>query len=232
MKLQSLFENRDNPNFQQWFGDSVVVDNTGNPLKVYHGTGNMAGIDSFDPKYTGKGADQLGSGFYFTTNASVASGYVGRRSVHEPKQGGEDSPGVLPVYLSIQNPIVLQFDDATIDIVELTTSQAYKIMLKSPGLRDLDNSRLGDWYDIWSEGISDAQIRNVARHYKNIMHLENEFFDDHSDLFRRTLHAVTGYDGVVQNFEGDTHYVAWFPEQIKSVFNSGGYDRNDHGIMR
>jgi hypothetical protein len=42
-KLASLF---DNPNFAKWFGKSAVVDKTGQPLPVFHGT--KGDFDAFD----------------------------------------------------------------------------------------------------------------------------------------------------------------------------------------
>lgn len=78
---------------------SKVVDAAGKPLVVYHGT--QANFSAFSEEYMGGGADALsnmgdfGDGFYFTKSASDASGYAGKG------QGAN----VMPVYLSVKNPI-------------------------------------------------------------------------------------------------------------------------------
>ena len=71
--------NIDTPEFKAWFGDSVVVDESGGPLEVYHGT--SADFTAFDPSKRGKTDEGwLGSGFYFTTDRSVAESY-GKRTI-------------------------------------------------------------------------------------------------------------------------------------------------------
>ena len=85
------------PAFKAWFKESKVVDEHGQPLVVYHGTranfsqfGNQGGKVHWDTGYSGKG-------FYFA-DAKTASIYAG------------DKPGgaVVPVYLSLQNPLQVQ----------------------------------------------------------------------------------------------------------------------------
>ena len=88
----------DTPAFRAWFGDSKVVDENGAPLVVYHGT--TADISAFDPARIGATTDDgdFGAGFYFTTDQGVASSYAG-------EQPGSN---VVPVLLSLQNPLVVE----------------------------------------------------------------------------------------------------------------------------
>lgn len=69
-------------NFKNWFKSSKVVDAEGKPLVVYHGTG--ADFEAFDG-YS-----------FFTPNTDTASNYANR-----------DRGNVLPVYLALQNPAVI-----------------------------------------------------------------------------------------------------------------------------
>jgi hypothetical protein len=64
-------------NFWNWFGDSKVVDEAGNPLVVYHGTDQS--FDSFDPGMLGKltGAESAKKGFFFASNPENAGFYAG-----------------------------------------------------------------------------------------------------------------------------------------------------------
>jgi hypothetical protein len=85
--------------FKRWFGDSKVVDADGKPLVVYHGT--TYDITQFDPRATmrrGKFfSNELGS--WFSESPNVASAFA--EGIRTPRKGGL----VMPVYLSIKNPL-------------------------------------------------------------------------------------------------------------------------------
>lgn len=98
--------------FRKWFGDSVVVDEQGRPLVVYHGTGR-----SFDAFERGRGSrgdagqgshivdtGWFGSGFYFTPSGRVASHWADVRKTDEERN-------VMPVYLALRNPLVVDRPD-------------------------------------------------------------------------------------------------------------------------
>jgi hypothetical protein len=65
----------DNPAFKKWFGGSKVVDENGEPLVVYHGSGSN--ITSFNKEVLGSntGAKSAMKGFFFTTEKNVARSY-------------------------------------------------------------------------------------------------------------------------------------------------------------
>lgn len=92
------------PAFQQWFGDSKVVDEEGNPLVVYHGTG--ADISKFDTSGNAAATGNVTAvwGSFFTPSTAEASRYVS--DFHQPGSNAlSDKAGnILPAYLSIQNP--------------------------------------------------------------------------------------------------------------------------------
>lgn len=96
----------DTTEFKQWFGESKVVDGSGRPLRVYHGT--TEDFDTFAVSRTGqKMGNKYGRGaIFFTSNPTVASDYA---TVHEELDEGHplDRPNVMPVYLSLQNPLIL-----------------------------------------------------------------------------------------------------------------------------
>lgn len=95
----------DTPEFKRWFGDSKVVNEDGSPRVVYHGTG--ANIEQFDNSKAARGMDKNTRGVpWFSTAPEVASGFAGWQdgsTVGGVKLGNAN---VLPVYLSIQNPLV------------------------------------------------------------------------------------------------------------------------------
>lgn len=81
----------DTPAFKAWFGDSLVVDESGDPLVVHHGTDQA--FTTFD-----MGADTStgvsSNGAFFTKSREVAAGY-----------GGD----VVAAYMSLQDPAVVDF---------------------------------------------------------------------------------------------------------------------------
>jgi hypothetical protein len=102
------------PEFQAWFGDSKVVDANGQPLVVYHGTaGDFA---EFDADRSGRNYLSTGGrrGFFFTSNPGTASVYAETPAFAylDPADAGnarfgDGTANIMPVYLSLQSPIVV-----------------------------------------------------------------------------------------------------------------------------
>jgi hypothetical protein len=116
------------PEFRKWFGNSKVVDANGNPLVVYHGT--AYDFSDFAPEKLGTntGAPSAQVGFFFTDRKKTADYYARgnfpnlesaaqatSRIVYTkdfmPSGRTEEgtTPNVMPVYLSMQNPLVHDF---------------------------------------------------------------------------------------------------------------------------
>jgi len=83
-KWASLNESIDSNEFKEWFGASNVVDGSGNPLVVYHGTEHD--FDAFD---TNKSFD---TGLWFTSN---------KDKIVNGNSGAGTSGKIIPVYLKI-----------------------------------------------------------------------------------------------------------------------------------
>lgn len=77
----------DSKYFKNWFGDSKVVDESGKPLVVYHGTESDEAFSVFEPN-SPDGTPAI----YFSSNKKVANSY----SVNLP---------VFEVYLKMENPL-------------------------------------------------------------------------------------------------------------------------------
>ena len=84
-------------NFKKWFKGSKLVDDAGEPLVVYHGTG--ADFVQFDKTKISR--KKLGEGFYFAPNPASASRYAENSGV---------GMNVAPVYLSIKKPFDLSIE--------------------------------------------------------------------------------------------------------------------------
>ena len=228
-------------NFKKWFGKwdtpgarhSKVVDENGKPLVVYHGTGTS--IEEFNPDFTGQGVDQYGSGFYFTTSKSTADSYQTRRLNDMEKPGGEDNPNVIPAYLNIRNPLVVDASSvSSLYQVPVTPTMASRIIAKAPNIMDKENSILGDFFEeYWETGPNRSMISRLANEYEwTIGSLSTDIFNGNPTEFRQAVKDVLGYDGVQVNFQsGEKHFVAWFPNQIKhATKNSGSYSKSDNRI--
>lgn len=196
---------------RQFFSDSKVVDSKGNLQVVYHGTNNE--FYTFNKELVGKGIDQFGAGYYFTTDKGGAENYGSR---------------VLDVYLNIKKPFTITMTDSGGGLDQfysrsLTKTQAYKILKMHPELYSTDNSPLGDWSErFWTEGATESVIREVAAQMTQIgSFADNSMFGYYPNEFHAAIKEVLGYDGVkVDLRNGESFYVAWEQNQIKDTANA------------
>lgn len=87
----------ESPAFREWFKDSKVVDENGDPLVVYHGT--SAEFEAFDNSKTGTHDRGLwGKGHYFSANVRGPNSYALRQG---------EGARLIPAYVSIKNPLIL-----------------------------------------------------------------------------------------------------------------------------
>jgi len=102
----------DTPEFKKWFGNSKIVDADGKPLVVYHGTG--ADIEKFEKRNTGAGSRESPIGYWFTENPTAASSFADFAA----RGAGAN---VVPVYISMQNPLYVKSYDEIKDIIDDVT---------------------------------------------------------------------------------------------------------------
>ncbi len=213
--------------FKAWFGDwendpqnaSKVVDKKGNPEKtyptkgngeplvVYHGTPS-AGFTEFSLHKTGSNIDSgfLGTGFYFTNNQETANHYARTAP----------GSGVYSVYLSIKNPFYWG---------EKTLGARGLLLYGNP----------------LPEGIHEGVMRRIG--YMPNRDAEPDFAHEKvlSKAIRDELQSL-GYDGVITSLTDlndeeafQYEYVAFEPNQIKSIGNDGTFNpksRNIHKSIR
>jgi hypothetical protein len=118
------------PAFKKWFGDSKVVGEDGKPLVVYHGT--KRSFDTFAPyaeKATrgGQALYDVGA-MFFSADKELATAYSGVIKgmkgyfawPTESAYGGN----VMPVYLSLKNPLVINAENQIYHKVEESIRKA------------------------------------------------------------------------------------------------------------
>jgi hypothetical protein len=86
--------------FKEYIGDSVAIDENGNPILFYHGTDQD--ITTFKPSKEGA----LGKGIYITPNAEYASSYTEENAFGEKRGTGAN---VIPLYARVENPVVITY---------------------------------------------------------------------------------------------------------------------------
>lgn len=101
----------DTPEFKAWFGDSKVVDASGKPLVVYHGSPRSAGKPAFGDEGNSIARISDGRPFFITDNKKYAEDFA---------RGGS----VTPLYASIKNPADLREADLVDDLIEIAKADA------------------------------------------------------------------------------------------------------------
>ncbi|XAI97106.1 hypothetical protein [Dolichospermum phage Dfl-JY45] len=85
--------------FESWFGDSKVVDDSGKPLVVYHGTDSGSYV--FKTQAFRRDGSGAGSGIWFTDSRDAAWQYA-----EESASVDGDQPRVIEAFLALANPYV------------------------------------------------------------------------------------------------------------------------------
>lgn len=88
----------------EFFKDSVVRDEKGNLLRVYHGTTAKEDFSIFNSDVT-TNSKTFGTGFYFTDSAKTAEIYTGVNSHNNTGPIPTPNGKTMAVYLNITNPI-------------------------------------------------------------------------------------------------------------------------------
>ena len=209
------------PAFKQWFGNSKVVDKNGDPLVVYHGTG-----DVFDVFNTNGGTGKTnGTGGFFSSSPDTASTYsVGH------------SGNVMPVFLSLQNPAVIDGGGVNWDRLGKKTRAA----LPSVEVSDQEDEEL--LAALQDRKSKKGTTKKLKARNTTLGRIFPDEFRDSDDCFSTDDLArwarKQGYDGIIIKNVKDhgpsgAHssdsarspndlYVVFKPTQIKSAIGNNG----------
>lgn len=88
------------PEFQRWFGESKVIDDAGQPLRVYHGT--ASDFSEFRSSMDGS----FGPGIYFAKDPAYANAAAKQAYTNEfyGRKKADAAENVVPAFVSIQRP--------------------------------------------------------------------------------------------------------------------------------
>lgn len=121
------------PEFRTWFGGSKVVDESGQPLRVYHGTARS--FDEFNIVDAGEQFGREDFYAYFSPDAGTASSYAmraaGSRDALGYMRDGNVGPNVVPAFLSLKKPLEVNADAgmSAIDHADLHRSKLFDQVL-------------------------------------------------------------------------------------------------------
>ena len=130
--------------FKNWFGDSKIVNQGGQPLVMYHGTKHQ--FDKFDPNVGYQGA------MFFSPKRDFAENYMGGTDVSEP----------IAVYISAKNPFDYENPVHRQKVIDLAIENTaiYKNSPDQKGMRRVLNEALtaenANWTTIEDRGFQDA----------------------------------------------------------------------------
>lgn len=203
--------------FKKWFGDSKVVDEDGKPLVVYHGSEENFNI--FDREKLGAKSMDIMSylGFHFTPNKEMAERLFVRADAD-----------IMPVYLNIQNPYITKESEIVKEAL-LFAKKNNKI----PSKVNLDKILKMPYFS--QDGKS---IINILSDDASKVYYDETPLIDYKDITMDYLEYLKdqGFDGIkyINEIEwADENrydYIAFEPEQIKSINNHGTFDAENPNI--
>jgi hypothetical protein len=92
------------PNFRRFFEGSQMVDEYGEPLRLYHGTSDRIGANFNIYHPNRKDAGWMGRGAYLSDDPTLAKMYAELKA-------GSAGPNILPLYARITNPYKMTLDE-------------------------------------------------------------------------------------------------------------------------
>ncbi len=214
------------PEFANWFQGSKLVDQSGKPMVLYHGT--HADITEFSPSdffgtgFFGKGITLTSSpddaSKYASSDPSINHDLVGKASAMADALGldykdakaelTKDGGKVYPLYASLKNPLVIGADRLSFPDGQIQLGLA----------------------EIGFTGDVPLFIRQFNRAIDGLVQFSMVVANHASQLYRQ-IASMNNKDGLIidpavsPKGNGAIHVVAFDPTQIKSAIgNSGNFD--------
>lgn len=246
------------PEFKGWFGDfdsyksqpsgvwsddagkvSKVVDKSGDPLVVYHGS-KTAGFTKFDNGSQQPWNVRVPGAHFFAADPETArtySGYTKKEpdlSTVDPETGEHDPQrGMYPVFLNIRNPMEHDMEGANWDG---TRHEQYHVLdvnddpiYTKDGKRHLTREEAEALAAEPDNAFMDARVEQSPYEWEDTNSIVREAMKHgHDGAIIRNV-TDSGPDG--DAYEPTDIYVAFSPEQIKSATqNTGAFDPKNPDI--
>lgn len=196
----------------------------------YHGS--PVSIDKFSYEFTGKGTDELGSGFNFVNRLAEAIQFCELRESSRRVLASADNPTIHKVKLNILNPL----DSKAVRA--LSIHEVAQLITRAPNYLE----HLEGFGDVEREGLKKVLGRAIPGFVGNegpllqvLNSLSHDFYDDEVEAFNTVAREVLGYDGVIRKVDSKIVIaVAWFPDQIEIVSRTklSSLDNESEGLGR
>jgi hypothetical protein len=216
--------------FNKWFGDSKVVGPKGEPKVMYHGT-YRGGFSAFDrmktTEWRRESMDTIGS--WFSDNPSVEGG----AGMYASGEGAS----IYPVFLSIKKPKVYKTFTAFLN--EMHKSAGRDPKTQTPrgvgSTKELREKLKAQGYDgIKFERTSNQQLIDEINELDDLIKAYKYKDPQYaSELEQDRKRAARQYEksGGSTEFDRQDVWVAFEPNQIKSVFNKGTWSPESEIIL-
>lgn len=205
------------PQQQEFFKDSVVRNENGELIPMYHGSNSNFTI--FDKSKGGQSNKSAKVGFWFTPNKEGAEKWAGQ------SWWGDNEPKVYETYLNIKKPLVYKEVDNSSQIARLESE--LKIAED-----DISSTSRGskEYYDAYK------RYNNIARQ------IEDLSYTDPYEQFRSHIYAMEGKSpsqantgGVGMAMDNEDEAIKKYVEMLKGegydgiIIKGTDYDRNTMG---
>lgn len=216
-------------NFKNWFGDwladpqnaSKIVDESGQPMVVYHGSGS-ADIKEFDlGNYQKVQKGDWGEGVYFTPSEWLAKEYR--------KTAVKASDTSVKEAMEKEAALAKEFG---------TTPMMKWMDLQSGKITQDQYDKLGEADDAWRAALKEAEQSDKGKVYDVYLDIKNPYYYTYGGIVEPDLASQAkraGHDGlIIQNESGNIEEILVFdPKQIKSASeNVGTYSKSTGDIYR
>lgn len=177
--------------FQEWFKESILVDNNGKPLAMYHGTRKEFAQFDLNERSSNTGSGNTNLGFYFLSDSQLAAEFVEMTSSID-----EGDALVVKAYLSMSNPIYLKTPEFFTKKEQAST--LYEIMSGEKLAPEEALEAINDGIGLgeYEEAILEVLCTEEAR----------------------VIMTRDGFDGVISNYGNNIpEYCVFSPAQIKII---------------
>lgn len=211
--------------FKRWFGNSVVKDNNGNPLVLYHGTPSTTpDITEFNSSRASNnsGEDTL---IYATDSKEMAEVFSmdskeGKSNLTRTLTGEKGK--VYPLYMRLEHPMDFRnLEDKDIDVLVEAYLEYKKDLGEDKDLKEIENKYREEIKQDSKFGVDFVK----SKHLRLLVHPKYiHIFKEH------------GYDGIIcpmeefRGVKGALEYAVISPNQIKSIDNQGTFSLQSSNI--
>ena len=204
--------------FDRWFGNSVVRNANGTPKVMYHGTAQD--IHSFRPKQAGA--------IFVTDDPNFAETFTDSSESYMVKEAIDAlSPEEKTTLQTKANKIAKREGTSAEDefralVKESLPSRANIIPVYVSAQKPFDFDNPEHIKELQATGTLDAS---------DIAFIKQGNWKQIESFRTQSAIKAAGFDGFYVREGGRKNLAVYDPGQIKSVFNGGNYDRNDHRIL-